>query len=133
MENCVFCAIAEKRINSWLVAENERAMAFLDAQPVGLYHTLVIPRQHVVSMFDVSKEVMQDVTAMMHEVTQLYAAKLNVDSVQIFNNSGPNSAQTVFHLHFHILPRFGGDNIQFHAHRQPDLIQQYPLMLEKLR
>ncbi len=133
MENCIFCAIAEKKVKAWVVAENDKAIAFLDARPVGPYHTLVIPKQHAVSMFDVSREVLHDVTELMHQVTQLYAQKLNFDSVQIFNNSGPNSAQTVFHLHFHILPRFQNDQIQFHARSYPELVEKYPEMLAKLQ
>lgn len=133
MENCVFCAIAQKKIESWVVAENENAIAILDARPVGPYHTLVIPKQHSVNMFDVSQASLQDVTALMHDVLHLYAQKLGIDSVQIFNNSGPNSAQTVFHLHFHILPRFEEDQIRFHAQLHPELVEQYPEMLARLQ
>ena len=133
MENCVFCAISQKKIKSWVVAENENAIAILDARPVGPYHTLVIPKQHSVNMFDVSRESLQGVTDLMHEVLHLYAQKLEIDSVQIFNNSGPNSAQTVFHLHFHILPRFEEDQIRFHAQLHPELVEQYPEMLARLQ
>lgn len=133
MENCVFCAISQKKIKSWVVAENENAIAILDARPVGPYHTLVIPKQHSVNMFDVSQASLQDVTALMHDVLHLYAQKLGIDSVQIFNNSGPNSAQTVFHLHFHILPRFEEDQIRFHAQLHPELVEQYPEMLARLQ
>ncbi len=133
MEDCVFCAMADKSLKTWTVLENENSMAFLDAMPIARYHTLVIPKIHYRNMIDVPLPVVQDVTALMHQVCQLYSEKLGIDSFQFFNNSGPHSAQTVFHLHFHILPRFRGDAIKFDATRMPELVEHYPEMLEKLK
>lgn len=133
MENCVFCALADKRIRPWLVMESESCLAFLDNNPVALYHTLVIPKSHYKNMLDVPESVLKDVTELTHKVCQLYTQKLGIDSYQIFNNSGPHSAQTVHHLHFHILPRFEGDAIKFYATRMPELVEQYPEMLERLK
>jgi histidine triad (HIT) family protein len=133
MDNCVFCAIAEKRIQPWLVMENETCLAFLDANPIAPYHTLVIPKQHCVGMLDVSADILTDVTAMMHQVCRLYQEKLGIDSFQIFNNTGPSSLQTVFHLHFHIVPRFENDAISFNVTPMPELVEKYPEMLEKLK
>lgn len=132
MENCVFCALAEKRLKPWLVMENETCLAFLDANPIAPYHTLVIPKQHYVGILDVPANTLADVTALMHRVCRLYEEKIGIDSFQIFNNTGPHSAQTVCHLHFHILPRFEGDAIKFSANHMPELVEKYPEMLEKL-
>ena len=133
MENCVFCALADKRLKPWLVLESESCLAFLDSNPVAPYHTLVIPKAHYQNMLDVPESVLQDVTALMHQVFQLYTQKLGIESFQIFNNTGPHSAQTVYHLHFHILPRFEGDAIKFYATRMPELVERYPEMLERLK
>ncbi len=133
MENCIFCALAEKRLKPWLVLESDNCLAFLDSNPVAPYHTLVIPKAHFDNMLDVPVPVLQDVTELIHQVCQLYTQKLGIDSYQIFNNSGPHSAQTVNHLHFHILPRFEGDAIKFYATRMPELVKQYPEMLDKLK
>lgn len=133
MEHCVFCALASKRLKPWLVMESESCMAFLDSNPVALYHTLVVPKTHYRNMLDVPVEVLQDVTELIHQVCQLYTQKIGIDSYQIFNNSGPHSAQTVYHLHFHILPRYEGDAIKFYATHIPELVDQYPEMLEKLK
>lgn len=133
MDNCIFCALAEKRLQPWLVMENETCLAFLDANPIAPYHTLVIPKQHYVGMLDVPADILADVTALMHQVCQLYKEKLGIDSFQIFNNTGPHSMQTVFHLHFHILPRSEHDAISFNATRMPEQVGKYPEMLEKLK
>lgn len=113
--------------------ESDTCLAFLDNNPVAYYHTLVIPKAHYTNILDVPESVLKDVTELIHKVCQLYSQKLGLDSYQIFNNSGPNSAQTVYHLHFHILPRIEGDAITFHAQRMPELVKQYPEMLEVLK
>ena len=87
MENCVFCAIADKKIRPWLVMESVTCMAFLDNNPVAPYHTLVIPKEHYCNMLDAPAAVLQDVTELTHQVCQLYTQKLGIDSYQIFNNS----------------------------------------------
>ena len=133
MDNCIFCALAEKRLQPWLVMENETCLAFLDANPISPYHTLVIPKQHYVGMLDVPAGTLGDVTDLIRQVCRLYEEKLGIDSFQIFNNTGPHSMQTVFHLHFHILPRFENDAISFNATKQPELVEKYPEMLEKLK
>ncbi|MDD3948485.1 MAG: HIT domain-containing protein [Anaerolineaceae bacterium] len=133
MENCIFCAIAEKKISANLVLENETCLAFLDNNPVSPYHTLVIPKVHYENMFDIPKAVLMEVTETIHQVCLLYAEKLGIDSIQIFNNSGPHTAQTVYHLHFHILPRFEKDAIRFEVNIRRDLVEKFPEMLTRLK
>lgn len=133
MKVCVFCAVAEKKIPSWIVMENQTTMAFLDNNPVTPYHTLVIPKAHYENILDVPRSVLQDVTEMTRQVTLLYQQKLGIDSFQIFNNAGPHSAQSVWHLHFHVLPRTNGDSIKFQATLMPELVNKYPEMLKRLQ
>ncbi|MEL7637151.1 MAG: HIT family protein [Anaerolineaceae bacterium] len=133
MENCVFCALVDKRIKPWDVLESESCLAFLDNRPIAPYHTLVIPKAHYENMLDVPAPVLQDITGMIHQICQLYGEKLGIDSFQIFNNTGPHSAQSVFHIHFHVVPRFKGDVIQIYAKPMHNLVDQYPDMLEKLK
>jgi len=133
LEACIFCSIANKQIPSAIVRESETCLAFLDNSPNAAYHTLIIPKAHYENMIDVPLPVLQDVTEMMHQVCQLYSQKIGIDSFQFFNNAGPHSAQSVLHLHFHVLPRYQGDPIKFSAPRMPDLVKQYPEMLARLR
>lgn len=133
MEDCIFCAIVEKRVPAWTVLESEHCLAFLDTNPVAEYHTLVIPKQHFENIFHAPKEVLSDAMALTKEVCQLYEDKIGIDSVQLFNNSGPNSAQSVFHLHLHILPRVKDDAIRFDVRFMKHLVPEFPKMLERLK
>lgn len=133
MENCIFCAIAEKKTPSYIVLENENCLAFFDNNPVSPYHTLVIPKVHYENMFDIPKDILVDLTETVHQVCLKYADKLGIDSIQIFNNSGPHTAQTVYHFHFHILPRFERDAIRFDVDFRRDLVDKFPEMLARLK
>ena len=132
MDSCVFCALVTKQIPSAIVLESETSLAFLDNSPIAPYHTLVIPKAHYVDIIDVPLPVLQDVTELIHQVCQLYSKKLSINSYQIFNNAGPHSSQSVWHLHFHILPRYEDDAIKFSARHMPELVKQYPEMLARL-
>lgn len=133
MQNCVFCAIVNKQIPAWIVKESQHCLAFLDTHPVAEYHTLVIPKEHYENIFDIPQEVLNEIMNLTREVCRLYAEKVGIDSVQLFNNSGHNSAQSVFHFHLHILPRSKDDQIRFEVHHNPCGPQDFAAMLERLK
>ena len=65
------------------------------------------------SNFDVDQETLNHMAQAVKIVTNLLKEKLGVTDVNLLNNSGTNAGQTVMHLHFHIIPRKEGDNINF--------------------
>lgn len=108
MENCVFCKIIKGEINSYKIYENEHVLAFLDATEDVDGHTLVIPKQHASNIFDCPENVLCEVMKVVKLVSEHYK-KLGYEGVNIFNNNGSLAEQSVFHLHFHIIPRKEGD------------------------
>ena len=103
---CIFCELSEERV----VGENNLAVAFRDAFPVTPLHTLVIPRRHAVTWFDLHQS---EVTAINRLLRAQRAALMNEDpSISGFNigvNCGSDAGQTVFHAHVHLIPRRRGD------------------------
>ena len=105
--SCIFCNLpVEKEI----IESNELALAFYDNYPVTKYHTLVIPRRHVLDYFELTK--------IEHDAIQelLYSHKerlQNLDStITGFNigiNVGKDAGQSIFHVHVHLIPRRHGD------------------------
>lgn len=103
--NCVFCHLPRERI----VEENEHAVLIFDGFPVSAGHSLIIPKRHVGSLFEVS----------VHERTALFdlldlahsrlKASHNPDGFNIGINDGAAAGQTVPHLHIHLIPRYVGD------------------------
>lgn len=108
MDNCIFCKILKKEIPSYKIYEDERTYAFLDISDDITGHTLVIPKTHCTNIFDASKEDLEAVIATIQKISKHYQS-LGFDGVNILNASGESAEQSVFHLHFHILPRKNGD------------------------
>lgn len=131
--NCVFCSIVAGQIHAWKVLETETTLAFLDAHPVGLYHTLIIPKAHYSDIFTVPPEVLADTMETVRKVSLLYHEKLGLENLHIINNSGRFALQSVFHLHFHILPRYPADGYNFPRITRPDLTNRFEEMIKALQ
>lgn len=118
---CVFCKIVNGEIPGFKVYENELVIAILDISQTTKGHTLIIPKRHVQDVFELTQE---DASAVMEAclfVTKLLKDKLNVENVNLVNNSGVLAGQSVMHFHLHVIPRYEGDefNINQPAH-EPD-------------
>jgi diadenosine tetraphosphate (Ap4A) HIT family hydrolase len=102
---CPFCHLEKLRIT----LENYCAVAFRDAFPVTEGHTLVVPRRHVASLFELSDEEQAAVWKLVALVRAKLARELNPDGFNIGVNDGAAAGQTVPHAHVHVIPRREGD------------------------
>jgi histidine triad (HIT) family protein len=96
------------------------------------YHTLIIPKTHFDSIFDVSSDVLQEMMGTLKHVVDLYRNKLGMADIQIINSNGKAAQQDVFHLHFHIAPRHPGDGQDIKWRTNPEMHSDYDAMLGKL-
>ncbi len=108
-ENCIFCKIAVGQIPATLVFQDEDVVAFRDLHPQAKDHILIIPRQHIVSMTELTKA-HGPLLASIYIAAQTIARQLGIEQTgyRLVTNVGPDSGQTVFHLHFHLL---GGEQL----------------------
>ena len=104
MENCLFCKIATGAIPSNIVYQDENVVAFVDINPQAPKHILLIPRQHIASMADITLED-GSILARLFITAQKLAHEMSIDEsgYRFVSNVGPDSGQSVFHLHFHLL------------------------------
>ena len=102
--DCIFCKIIVGEIPSQKVYEDETVYAFKDINPMAPVHVLIVPKQHIASVNEVTAE-NSAVIAHIYEVASQLAKELGVaeDGYRIVTNCGKNAGQTVFHLHFHLL------------------------------
>ena len=115
--NCVFCAIAEGEIPSFKIYEDEMVLAYLDINPFTKGHTLVIPKTHSKGLVDTTDETLAAVIARVKKVAAHLKDSLPCDGFNILQNNGAAAGQTVMHLHFHIVPRYGNEEISFTSHK----------------
>jgi diadenosine tetraphosphate (Ap4A) HIT family hydrolase len=102
---CPFCAIAAHAAS----VVSEHAIAFPDAFPVTQGHTLVVPRVHVESVFDLPQAVQTDLWILVARVRSQLAGDADVDGFTVGTNDGVAAGQTVPHAHIHVIPRRRGD------------------------
>lgn len=108
---CVFCKIVKKEIPAKIVYEDDVCIAFLDINPLFLAHTLVIPKKHVKSIFDIEEKDLEHVLKIAKKISLKIKEKLGVEGVNIFHASEEAAGQTIPHFHLHIVPRKKGDGL----------------------
>ena len=111
--NCVFCAIAAGEIPSFKVYEDELVLAYLDINPFSKGHTLVIPKSHSAGLLDTPEETLSALIARVKKIAAHLKNALACDGFNILQNNGEAAGQTVMHIHFHIVPRYGKEEIRF--------------------
>lgn len=132
MNDCIFCQIVRGDAPSWPVYETDDAYAFLNINPVNPYHTLVIPKRHAESVFDVTEADFLGVMKATKHVVDLYQDRLGLQNLQIVSSAGAEGQQDVFHLHVHIVPRHEGDGQDVKWKEYPEMRQQFDSMLAQL-
>jgi len=108
---CVFCRIAKGELEHWKVYEDERTIAFLDKYPITKGHTLVATKKHYENLLDVPEEDLKALIAAVKKVAKAVYESMKCDGFNIGQNNFSAAGQIVFHLHFHIIPRFENDGI----------------------
>ncbi|MEN4390149.1 HIT family protein [Streptococcus pyogenes] len=129
MENCIFCSIIQGDIPSSKVYEDEQVLAFLDISQTTKGHTLVIPKQHVRNLLEMTVETASHLFARIPKIARAIQSATGAIAMNIINNNEALAGQTVFHAHVHLVPRYNeedGISIQYTTH-EPD----FPV-LEKL-
>ena len=109
MTNCPFCRVVSGELTARVVHEDAATVAFLDTAPAARGHTLVVPRAHVVDVWEAGADALADVARTAHAVAALLRARLAPDGLTLRQNNGPASGQKVDHLHLHLVPRWHGD------------------------
>jgi histidine triad (HIT) family protein len=107
---CVFCEIVARDAPAVVIHRTERAIAFLPNSGVlAPGHSLVAPLAHAVDLFDVSDQDLIATMLLVRRLSEAMRTNLGAAGVNVLNASGPHSEQSVFHLHFHVVPRWEGD------------------------
>ncbi len=109
VKGCIFCKIAKGKMPCYKVYEDKKFIAFLDINPVVKGHTLVIPKKHYENIFDCKDKVLEKMIKVIQKIAINYKEKLGCTGVNILNASGQSAEQSVYHIHFHIVPRFDED------------------------
>ena len=111
MDACIFCSIVAGEAESFVVASDDRAVAFLDINPLGPGHSLVVPVRHVSDLLAGGAEVLIEIAPLVEETARLLVGRLGADGINLFQSTGSAAGQDVFHFHVHLLPRWKDDGV----------------------
>jgi len=110
-DSCIFCRIARKQAPASLVYEDEKVMAFLDVRPLNEGHTLVIPKAHYETIFEIPEELNAYLHRIVKRVSFAVKKASKADGISIFQQNGKAASQEIFHLHVHVVPRYEGQKL----------------------
>ena len=100
--DCIFCKIIAGQIPSTKVYEDDQILAFRDIQPAAPTHILVIPKQHIAGVREITADNSAVVAHIFETIPQIAKAE-GITDYRVVSNNGADAGQTVHHLHFHIL------------------------------
>lgn len=109
MPDCLFCKIIQGEVANYTVYEDENVLAFLDIFPHAQGHTVVIPKRHFETYFDLSEAELVQLSVGVKKAMEKIQTVLKPDGYNIGWNHKPAGGQVIPHLHVHIFPRYEGD------------------------
>jgi histidine triad (HIT) family protein len=124
----IFAKILRGEIPAAKVYEDEHILAFMDAFPQSPCHTLVIPKSPSRNLLDIEPQQLLTVMTGVQKIAKAVEKAFAPEGIIITQFNGETAGQTVFHLHFHIIPKFSELNMQRHGRGQ---IAEMNMLLEQ--
>jgi histidine triad (HIT) family protein len=130
--NNIFAKILRGEIPCEKVFEDEAVIAFMDVMPRADGHVLVVPKTPARGLFDVSPEALSALILRVQKIARAVKAAMGAEGVTLHQFNEPAGGQTVFHMHFHVIPRWEGVGLRGHAAAMADSAALKP-HAEKIR
>ncbi len=109
--DCLFCKIVKGEMPAKKVYEDDSVIAFLDINPANPGHTLVVPKKHTETIADIEDSDLEKVIVVVKNIAKKLKDELDTAGLNIVQNNGKLAGQLVSHIHFHVIPRFAGDQV----------------------
>lgn len=106
MAETIFSKIIAGQIPCHKVHEDDRVLAFLDINPLSKGHTLVIPKEPAETLDQLSDESAAAIGRLLPRLCRAVMAATGAEAYNVLQNNGPSAHQAVFHVHFHIIPKY---------------------------
>ncbi len=111
--DCIFCRIVAGEIPCHRLYEDDRVLAFLDIGPLSEGHCLIIPNAHYATIDQMPGDLVAACTSLIPRLSKALIAVTNAPGWNVLQNNGAVAGQAVDHVHFHLIPRHGGDGLGY--------------------
>ena len=105
MAKTIFSKIIQGEIPCHKIYEDEFVFSFLDVNPLSPGHALVVPKEPAETLDELSEESAQAIGGVLPKISRAILKATKTKEFNILQNNGPNAHQSVFHVHFHIIPK----------------------------
>ncbi|RCS24565.1 HIT family protein [Phyllobacterium salinisoli] len=116
----IFARILRGEIPSARVYEDAHVIAFMDVMPQGEGHTLVVPKAPSRNLLDAAPDTLGPLMAAVQKIAIAVKKAFDANGVTVMQFNEPAGGQSVFHLHFHVIPRFEGVALKPHSGKMED-------------
>ncbi len=106
---CIFCKIVAGDIPSTKVFEDDQVLSFMDINPVGQGHLLIIPKNHYPTLFDIPEADLNAVYGTAKRIATALKGALDMPGLNLIQSNGRAASQIIDHFHLHLIPRWPGD------------------------
>jgi len=119
--DCIFCKIVAGTVPCFKLFEDAETLAFMDINPVHDGHSLVIPKAHYPTVFEIAPEAFAAASRTAIRVAKAVNQAMQPDGLNLIQANGPGAGQSVGHFHLHVLPRRLNDGvaINWESHQKP--------------
>lgn len=111
MTDCIFCRIINRELPSTVVFENEKVMAIVPLEPVSKGHALVIPKHHSTNVLDIESADLLELAEAVRRLSKRMVEEHKASGINVLHAAGSDAQQTVFHFHWHLVPRYPNDGL----------------------
>lgn len=132
-QDCIFCKIIRGEIPCFKVHEDEKTLAFMDINPIAAGHALIVPKFHTPNIYEASAEWLGPVMGTVSKVARAVRDEVKPDGINILQANDKGAAQSVFHIHFHVIPRMLEDGLTMNWGLTPGDMGAIGKLAEKLR
>ena len=132
-EDCIFCKVLAGEIPSETVYEDEYAVAVMDINPWTRGHAVVIPRKHAANLFEIEDGELEHVVVAAKRLETMMRDTLGCDGINLLQSNGRAAWQTIFHLHFHVIPRYEDDPLELPTRPKPAEPEELAAVAEEIR
>jgi len=119
----IFAKIIRGEMGCVKVHEDEHVISFMDIFPQSRGHTLVVPKEPARNLLEISESGLAAAMGPLKRISAAVEAALKPDGVAIVQFNGAPAGQSVFHIHFHIIPRWENQTMAAHGQGQADLAE----------
>ena len=130
MAECVFCSILGDELPAHFAYQDELVVAFMSLEQPTPYKVLVVPREHVETVFDLTDNLAAAIFQATAKVARAVRAASSCDGLNLVQSNGTVGRQDVFHFHLHVVPRFQDDKFVLDRDNTPtpaDLLERYAM------